>query len=218
MTITPRSPQRRAFASRVASPAIGAPAWTAAAFAVSLVLAVVVLAIFGAGEHGTTLALRLTARWCFLLFWPAYAGSALTRFCGARFAVLARHGRDFGLAFGAALSVHIGLVLWLFHVAADQRALMLFFWAGVVCTSVLALFSLPRLRDRLGPRLWRTVIELAMHYIALVFAVDFVVEPLWASGADTYPVSYLPFAVLLLGGVVLRVAAQILPQPIAGGA
>jgi hypothetical protein len=45
--------------------------------------------------------------------------SALTRFCGPRFAILARHGREFGLAFAAALSVHVGLVLWLMDVAAD---------------------------------------------------------------------------------------------------
>jgi hypothetical protein len=114
--------------------------------------------------------------------------------------------------------VHIGLVLWLFYVAADQRAPMLFFWAGVVCTGVLALFSLPRLRDRLGPRLWRMVMELALHYIALVFAVDFIAEPLKASGADAYPLTYVPFAVMIVGGALLRVAAQILPQPSAGRA
>jgi hypothetical protein len=209
MTTVPRAPELRDFAGRrVASPAIGASACMAAAFVVSLALAASVLVVFGVGERGTALALRLTARWCFLLFWLAYAGSALTRFCGPRFAVLARHGRDFGLAFAAALFVHIGLVLWLFYVAADQRALMLFFWAGVVCTCALALFSLPRLRDCLGPRLWRVVMELALHYIALVFAVDFIVEPLKASGAESYPLTYLPFAVMLLGGVVLRVAAQ----------
>jgi hypothetical protein len=60
--------------------------------------------------------------------------------------------------------------------------------------------------------------ELALHYIALVFAVDFIVEPLKASGADSYPLTYLPFAVMIVGGVLLRVAAQILPQPIAGRA
>ncbi len=217
--ITVRAGELRDFASRhFAAPAIGTPAWMAAAFLVSLALAVIVLAAFGAGEHGTALALRVTARWCFLLFWPAYAGSALTRFCGPRFAVLARHGRGFGLAFAAALFVHIGLVLWLFYIVADQRTLMLFFWAGVLATCALSLFSLPQLRDRLGPRLWRTLMELALHYIALVFAVDFIVEPLMASGADAYPLTYLPFAAMIVGGALLRVAAQVRRQPVAGGA
>jgi hypothetical protein len=216
MTIVPRAPELRDFISRrIASPAIGA-AWMAAAFVGSLVLAVAVLVVFGVGEHGTALALRVTARWCFLLFWLAYAGSAVTRFWGPRFAVLTRHGRAFGLAFASALLVHIALVLWLYFIATDQRTPMLFFWAGVLCTCALTLFSLPRLRDRIGPRLWRILVELALQYIALVFAVDFIVEPLQASGADKYPLSYLPFVAMLLGGVALRFAAQIQPRPVTG--
>jgi len=190
----------------------GAPAWMTAAFVVALALAAIVLAVFGAGETGTAVALRATARWCFLLFWPAYAGGALAKLGGPRFAALARHGREFGLAFAAALSVHVGLVLWLLDVAADQRTLMLFFWAGVGCTYALALFSRPRARDWLGPRLWRIASEAAMQYIALVFAVDFIVDPLQASGVDRYPPSYLPFVVMLVGGATLRVAAQLRRQ------
>jgi hypothetical protein len=198
------------------SPRVGY--WMAAAFVVSLVLAAIVLGMAGAGEHGTALALRVTARWCFLLFWPAYAGGALARFCGPRFAGLARQGRAFGLAFAAALSVHVGLVLWLMAVAADQRTPMLVFWAGVACTYALALLSLPRLHDWLGPRLWRIACEGAMQYIALVFAVDFIVEPLQANGPGKYPLSYLPFVVMLVAGALLRLAAQIRRPGTAGRA
>jgi hypothetical protein len=186
--------------------------WIAAGFLVSLVVASAVLAVAGAGEHGTALALRVTARWCFLLFWPAYAGNALTRFCGPRFAVLARRGREFGIAFAAALFVHVGLVLWLMYVAAGQRAPMLLFWGGVACTYILALLSLPRIRSWLGPRAWRVSRECAMHYIALVFAVDFVAEPLMANGPDKYPLTYLPFGIMLVGGALLRLVAQIRRQ------
>ena len=49
----------------------------AAGFLIAFVLAAVVLAIFGAGDRGTEIALRATARWSFLLFWLAYAGSAI---------------------------------------------------------------------------------------------------------------------------------------------
>jgi hypothetical protein len=193
----------------VAARRFGALPWMTAAFVISLALAALVLAIAGAGEHGTALALRATARWCFVLFWPAYAGSALARFGGPRFAVLARHGRAFGLAFAAALTVHVGLVLRLMEVAAGQRTPMLLFWAGVACTYALALLSLPRLRDWLGPRPWRIACEGAMQYIALVFAVDFIVEPLQANGPAKYPLSYLPFVIMLLVGALLRLAAQL---------
>ena len=205
-------------ARRLGSRFAGALSWMAAAFAVSLALTAIVLAVYGASETGTALARRTTARWCFLMFWPAYAGSALAKFGGPRFAALARHSRAFGLAFAAALSVHVGLVLWLLYVAADQRTLMLFFWAGVACTYLLALFSLPRLRNWLGPRLWRRASEAAMQYIALVFAVDFIVDPLQASGVDRYPLSYLPFVVMVVGGAVLRIAAQLRRQATASKA
>lgn len=208
MTISAAAPSLRVALVRWLGPGrMGAPACMTVAFLVSLALAAIVLTAFGAGERGTALALRLTARWCFVLFWPAYAGSALAKLCGPRIANLARHGRAFGLAFAAALLVHVGLVLWLISIAADQRSPMLFFWAGVLCTYALALLSLPLLRTMLPPRLWRISSTLAMHYIALVFAVDFVVEPLRAGGTQGYPLSYLPFVILLFGGVLLRLAA-----------
>ena len=188
---------------------IGVLPWIAAGFLVSLAVTAAILAVAGAGEPGTALALRVTARWCFLLFWPAYAGNALARFCGAHLAVLARRGREFGLAFAAALSVHVGLVLWLMYVAAGQRAPMLLFWGGVVCTYTLALLSLAPIRSWLGPRAWRIACEGAMQYIALVFAVDFIAEPLMANGPDKYPLTYLPFVIMLLGGAFLRLVGQI---------
>jgi hypothetical protein len=208
--ITARASAARKLANnRRGAHATQAPLWMASAFLVSLAVAAIVLALFGASEHGTTQALRATARWCFVLFWLAYAGGALARFGSPRFAIFARHGREFGLAFAAALAVHVALVLWLLHVTSEPVFSMLFFWAGVFATYALALFSLPRLHQLLGPRLWRIGCELALQYIALVFADDFIIEPLRAAGPDKYPLSYLPFVVLLGGGAVLRLAAQL---------
>jgi hypothetical protein len=196
---------------RIGAQPIGAGWWMAAAFVVSLGLAIAVLLHSGAGEDGTALALRVTARWCFLLFWPAYAAGAAAKLFGPRgfgvFPALARRGREFGLAFAAALLVHIGLVLWIISIAADQRSPMLIFWAGVACTVALALFSLPRFRQMLGPQLWKMFCAAALEYIAFTFAVDFIVEPLRASGGHVYPVTYLPFTVALLGGTALRLFA-----------
>jgi len=184
--------------------------WMAAAALVCLLLATVAIAVFGAAERGTVLALRLTARWCFLLFWFAYAGGALAKLWNLRFfAELARHGREFGLAFASALIVHVALILWHYHTATPPDGAMLFFWAGIFCTYLLALFSLPGIRDALGPRLWQIVLTLALEYIALVFAVDFIVYPLETTGVAKYPLSYLPFAAMLIGGVLLRIAAYV---------
>jgi hypothetical protein len=84
---------------------------------------------------------------------------------------------------------------------------MVFFWVGILCTYLLALFSVPRLRDTLGPRLWWIFSTIALEYIALVFAVDLILGPLQAGGFGKYPLTYLPFALMLVGGAGLRVAA-----------
>lgn len=208
--ISSGAPEPRGFASLNAGwQSVPVLWWMAAAFLVCLLLAAIVLAVFGTGDRGTVLALRLTARWCFLLFWFAYAGGALAKLWNLKFfAELARHGREFGLAFAAALAVHAALVVWHYHIADPADGAMLFFWVGIFCTYLLALFSLPGVRDALGPRLWHIVLTLALEYIVLVFAVDFIVNPLEATGVGKYPLSYVPFAVILMGGVLLRLAAH----------
>jgi hypothetical protein len=188
--------------------------WMGAAFLTAFVLAIIVLATFGAGDRGTVLALRVTARWSFLLFWFAYAGGAIARLCGSRFDALARRGREFGLAFASAHLIHVGLILWLFHIAAEppvEGVGLVFFSVGIFCTYLLALFSVPRLREALGLRLWRTFRTIALEYIALVFAVDFILNPLQAVGLGKYPRSYLPFAFMLVVGAGLRIAAYARP-------
>jgi hypothetical protein len=185
----------------------GAWSWMVAAFVVTLALAAIVLAIFGTGLRGTDIALRVTARWCFLLFWFAYAGGAIARLGGPRFGGLVDRGRELGLAFAAAMIVHVGLVLRHYAVASEPVGAMLFFWAGIACTYLLALFSLPRLRDALGPFLWRIFRAGALDYIALVFAADFILAPLQDDGLGRYPLSYVPFALMLVGGAGLRLAA-----------
>ena len=82
---------------------------------------------------------------------------------------------------------------------------MVFFWVGIFCTYLLALFSVPRLRDALDPRLWRIFRTIALEYIALAFAADFIT--LHADGLSKHPVTYLPFALMLVSGAGLRVVA-----------
>jgi hypothetical protein len=192
--------------------------WMIAAFAIALVLAAIAFASLGAGERGISIALRLTARWSFLLFWFAYAGGAITKLSGLRLGGLERRGREFGLAFASAQLVHVGLVLWLFYILTGPVDAMVFFWIGVLCTYLLSLFSLPRLRDALGLRISWVIRLLALEYIALVFADDFILLPLQASGFRSYPLSYLPFAFMLVGAMGVRLATICQTRPLASQA
>ena len=96
-------------------------AWMGAAFAANLFLAAIILVARGTGVHGIETALRATARVSFLWFWVAYAGGALATLFGAAFLPLRQHGREFGLAFAAALLVHLILVGWLCWIGAAPR-------------------------------------------------------------------------------------------------
>jgi hypothetical protein len=177
-----------------------------ASFVIASVLAAIVLTTFGAGDRGTALALRVTARWSFVLFWLAYAGGAIATLFGPRLDPLARRRRELGLAFASAQLIHVALVVWLYHIATGPSDAMTFFWFGVLCLCILALLSLPRLRNALKPRILWTFRTVAIEYIALVFAYDFILGPLQA-GDGKYPWSYLPFALMLVGGASLRIAA-----------
>ena len=193
--------------------------WMAAAFAVAVILAAIPLGVSGAGNPGTVDALKLTARWSFLLFWAAYAGGAAAGLLRTDFYGLARRGRDFGLAFASAQLVHVGLIFWLYYISAAPGGSMLLFWAGILCTYLLAIFSISVVRDALTPWVWRAFRTIGMECIALVFAEDFILIPLREHGAAQYPLTYFPFALMLIGGLTLRVTVFVcrtfftLPDP-----
>lgn len=199
---------RQEFGSRWPVPAT--LSWTGAAFLIAATSATIVLLIFGVGERGTAIALRITARWSFLLFLLAYSGTAIAALFGSHFAALARQSRDFGLAFASAQLIHVGLVVWLIYLSPKSSGGMIFFWVGMLCTYLLALLSLPQLRNALSPRLWGVLRTASMEYIALAFAADFILGPLQTTGLSTLILpTYLPFALLLVGGMALRVAANL---------
>jgi hypothetical protein len=177
--------------------------WMGSAFAAAAALAAIVLAVFGADKTGTVVALRVTARFSFLLFWLAYAGGGLAVLLGPALRPLARHGRDFALAFAAAHLVHVGLIAWLCWIGATPAfGVFLFFVPPLGVLYILALFSIPAWQKALGDTLWRVLRTVGMTYIAYAFAADFVTGPL--SGGARQVVMYLPFAILSVAGPVLH--------------
>jgi hypothetical protein len=184
--------------------------WMIGAFGGALALAVAVLAVYGTGPDGLRLGVRITARWSFLFFWLSYAGGALAILFGPAFAELARQARALGLAFATALVVHIGLVVWLGVVIGQiplQGGLLWFFLVALLFTCLLALMSFGIGIRRLGP-LWRPVLLLATTYILIAFGRDFVLGALDRKAQQwLYAVEYLPFALLSVIAIPLRLAA-----------
>jgi hypothetical protein len=175
-------------------------------FGAALLLAVITLGVAGVDVQGTNTALAVTGRFSFLLFWPAYTGSAAVAVFGSRFLPLQRRSRDFGLAFASAHLVHLALVSWLCYIGnIPGRGTFLFFGLAVIFTYVLLALSVGTLRLAVGSRLWRMLRFIGMNYIALAFSVDFLTRPI--NGDFGHIVAYLPFSVLAVFGPMLRLIA-----------
>jgi hypothetical protein len=183
-----------------------AAVWMGSAFCAALGLAALVLAALGPGVHGTIVALQVTARFSFLLFWLAYAAGAMTTLFGPAFEPLKRRARELGLAFASAHLVHLGLVAWLTYIgAAPALGVFLFFGIAVLWIYLITLFSIRRLHKALGPKGWWLLRVIGLNYIAFAFAKDFLGNPQF--GSFRYLVTYLPFAALSVAGPLLCLAA-----------
>jgi hypothetical protein len=183
-----------------------AAVWMGSAFCAALGLAALVLATLGTGERGTVVALKVTARFSFLLFWLAYASGAMTGLFGPAFAPFKKRAREFGLAFASAHLVHIALVAWITYIGhAPPRGVFVFFGVAVLWTYLLALFSIPRLQQALGSKGWWFLRVVGLNYIAYAFARDFL--GFQQFGSIKYWVGYAPFDVLSVVGPLLCLAA-----------
>jgi hypothetical protein len=183
--------------------------WMIGALGGAVALAGAVLAGYGTGPVGIGQAVRYTARWSFLFFWLSYTGGAMAVLFGPAFAGLARRARALGLAFATALQVHIGLVVWLGVVIGQiplQGAILLFFLVALFCTYLLALLSFGIGTRNLG-RLWRPLLFLATTYILIAFGRDFVGALDQNVRYWRHAVEYVPFALLSLIAIPLRLAA-----------
>jgi len=180
--------------------------WMAGALLVGLAIVWIVRMVATPGDK-IEVALQTTARWSFLLFWPAYTGNALNVLFGARFQVIARHCRDFSLSFASAHLAHMGMVAWMLYVSDTPfpRSSLVFFSIAVFWIYLLALLSIDSLAAKLDPKLLRILRTVGVEYIALVFLVDFAKNPF--QGGIINLLIYLPFLSLAIAGPLLRFAA-----------
>lgn len=189
-------------------------AWMGGAFAAALVIAAAVLVLAGADNKGTRLALELTARWSFLLFFLAYAGNAIALLFGP--ASLKGHSREFGLAFASAHLVHVGLIFWLGVILGRvplTGGLLLFFLIALFFIYFLAVLSFGGVKA-LGPA-WPPLRFIAMNYILIAFGRDFVLPVIHPKPAQVNLGHFLFYAPFMLASIAapLLVLAGHLRRP-----
>ena len=186
--------------------------WMGVAFLVAFALAAVVLTVFGTGEGARRLPWR-DRKMVVCLFlvglcrerrstiiwttgwnpWRAEAANSVSPSRPRRWFMLAS-------SFGSSIT------------SADPSGGMTLFWAGILSTYLLALFSFLPLSNPLGRGLWRVLRLLGMEYIAFVFATDFIFLHFHDDVLRKQPFQYMPFAFMLVLGVALRIAAFVKQQ------
>ena len=114
------------------------------------------------------------------------------------------------MAIATALLVHIGLVVWLGVIIGQiplQGGLLWFFLVALFFSCLLALLSFGNGMRKLG-RLWRPLLLLGTTYILIAFGRDFVLGTLDRKTQQwLYAAEYVPFALLSLIAIPLRLAA-----------
>jgi hypothetical protein len=189
--------------------------WLGVALGVALLATCLVLGLAGAGEKPTRLALEITARWSFLLFWLAYTGNALAQLTG--WEGIGGRGREIGLSFAAAHLVHIGLVIWLSYLLgriALTGGLLIFFLVGLFWVYLLAALSFGGAKA-MGRQAWRITRFVGMNYILIAFGRDFVLPVLHPKPAQhtlAHFLAYVPFAVLTVAAPLLVMAVSLRPR------
>jgi hypothetical protein len=133
-------------------------------------------------------------------------GGALTTLFGAAFLPLKQLGRELGLAFAAALLIHLALVSWLCWIgSAPPIGVFVFFGPVAALTFILALLSFGTPHTMLGPKPWQLLRTIGMNVILYAFLKDFMQDPL--HGGVWHLVEYLPFTAMAIAAPLLRLAA-----------
>jgi hypothetical protein len=182
--------------------------WIAAAVAVSVAVAIAKISVAPDLDHGLPSAVGAVARVAFIPFWLSYTGGAWVTLGFRRFGVIRDHARELGLAFAAAIAVHIGLICWqtlLGH--PPGRGVVIIFGVAALLTLLLSVVSIPILSKRLPRVALARFRYCATTYIALTYLSDFAIHP--QPAVLHYWIAYAPFAALDALGLLVRALAWV---------
>src|SRR3954454_15776152 len=189
--------------------------WIGVAIGMALVSVCLILGVGGISEKPTRLALEVTTRWSFILFWLAYTGNALAQLSG--WGGIGGSGRGLSLSYAAAHLVHVALVIWLSYLLgriALSGGLLLFFAVGLFWVYLLAALSFGGARA-MGRQAWRITRFVGMNYILIAFGRDFmlpILHPKPAQHTLAHFLAYAPFAALSVAAPLLVLAVSLRPR------
>jgi len=105
---------------------------------------------------------------------------------------------EFGLAFAGAHLAHLAMILWLASLGGSFPPIVVGVGGfGFVLLTAMAITSFPATAKAIGAARWRLLHRVGIHYIAGIFAYD------WLTRLGSDPIVYAPLALLLAGAYVL---------------
>lgn len=168
-------------------------------------MSVAILVVDGIGEAGLRTLIRATARTSFVLFTAAFIASALQATWPAplsRWLLVNR--RYLGVSFAVSHGIHLLAIIVLLRVAADLQISGATLIGGGLAYGFIATMtatSFDRSAAWLGARAWRRLHTAGMYYIWFIFFISYAPRAIAS-------VVYLPFAVVQLGALGLRLAVS----------
>jgi sulfoxide reductase heme-binding subunit YedZ len=161
-------------------------------------------------EHTIRLLLRVTARISLLFFAGAFAGRAARLFWPSRGTAWLERNRDrliLGLA--GSHTIHLAAVISLAWVMGSSRFMREFHIIGIVLGVIVYGFIYALAFAGWFPkRKFKVLSSPSFRSIAL-YAIWFVFASAFVAGSVQRPWIYLPFAVIALGALALRIAGNV---------
>jgi len=180
--------------------------WAALAIAT---MAGVLLAAYGTGEVGVRVLLRATARTSVVLFTAAFVASSVARVWPLPLTRwMLRNRRYLGVSFAVSHFVHLFAIIAAVRIANFEISTGTAIGGGLgyVFVAAMTATSFDRSAAWLGPRRWKLLHTVGAYVIWAVFAITYVPLAIFKSPA------YAPFALLVLGSLVLRLSARWMPR------
>jgi DMSO/TMAO reductase YedYZ heme-binding membrane subunit len=175
----------------------------------------VVVAIFGTDEHGLRVLVRSTARISFLVFLPVYLASPLRRLWKSEATRwLLANRRQLGVSFAIAHLLHGGAIYMLSLLMGDafeaSPVTLIFGGFAYVLVFAMAITSSDRMVARLGRSRWRALHRFGLHYIWTIWLLQ------WGR-LSFESLFYLPFTLLTVAALGVRIAARRHPRTASSG-
>jgi hypothetical protein len=162
-----------------------------------------IVAVYGTGEPGIRLWLKVTGRTDTIPFAAAFVASPLHQIFPSTFSTwLVKNRRFLGISFALQhLLLHLPAVIWFLAIATLPQAQIAIAGLAYVLIAAMLVTSFETPAIWLGHQRWKILHKIGLFYVMFVFIATFLPK------AANDPITYVPFVTLMLGAVILRIVA-----------